>query len=160
MPAGEKTLTWADCPGVQRHPGRLSGAWTIEDTRMPIYLIFGNLATGATITEVTEWYEGVTEDQVKTLLDHAAKNAGAGPAHHSGATMRYFLTTALPRQLRSLLPEHEVHSAAFRGWERLENGNLLQAAHDEGYEMVITCDQGITYQRNLERYRPHGPSGR
>ena len=73
MPAGQKTLTWADCPGVQRHPGRLAGAWTIEHTRMPIHIIFGNLATGATITEVTEWYEGVTEDQVKTLLDHAAK---------------------------------------------------------------------------------------
>ena len=40
---------------------------------MPIHIIFGNLATGATITEVTEWYQGVTEDQVKTLLDHAAK---------------------------------------------------------------------------------------
>ena len=72
-PATSKSLTWADCPGVQRDPGRLAGAWTIEDTRMPIHIIFGNLATGATIREVTEWYEGVTEEQIKNLLAHAAK---------------------------------------------------------------------------------------
>ena len=57
--------------------------------------------------------------------------------------MRILLDHSAPQRLRSLLPEHEVQSAAFRGWERLENGHLLQAAHDEGYEMVITCDQGI-----------------
>lgn len=71
--AEKKTLTWADCPGVQRDPGRLAGAWTIEDTRMPIHIIFGNLATGATIKEVTEWYEGITEDQIKDILAHAAR---------------------------------------------------------------------------------------
>ena len=71
--AGKKTPTWADCPGVQRDPGRLAGAWTIEDTRMPIYIIFGNLATGATIKDITEWYEGITEDLIKNLLAHAAK---------------------------------------------------------------------------------------
>lgn len=71
--AGNTTLTWADCPGVERDPGRLAGAWTIEDTRMPIHIIFGNLATGATIKEVTEWYEGITEDQIKNVLAHAAK---------------------------------------------------------------------------------------
>ena len=71
--AGKKTMTWADCPGVQRDPGRLAGAWTIEDTRMPIHIIFGNLATGASIKEITEWYEGITEDQVKNLLAHVAR---------------------------------------------------------------------------------------
>lgn len=68
--------------------------------------------------------------------------------------MRILLDHNTPQGLRALLPEHEVHSAAFRGWERLRNGNLLETATAEGYEILITCDQGISYQQNLELYGP------
>ena len=68
--------------------------------------------------------------------------------------MKILLDHNTPQGLRSMMPEHQVHSAAFRGWERLRNGNLLQAANDEGYEMVITCDQSISYQQDLGLYSP------
>ena len=65
-------LGWEDCPGVERNPRRVHGAWTLEDTRLPLYIIFENLAAGATIREVTQWFEGVSEEQVKTVLAHVA----------------------------------------------------------------------------------------
>ena len=69
---GKKPLGWDDCPGVQRNPHRVHGAWTFGDTRLPLYIIFENLAAGATIEEVSQWFEGVTEEQIKLVLSHLA----------------------------------------------------------------------------------------
>ena len=69
---GRKPLGWEDCPGVQRDPLRVHGAWTFGDTRLPLYVIFRNLAGGATIQEVTQQF-CVTEEQIKAVLDHAAR---------------------------------------------------------------------------------------
>ena len=44
-----KRLGWGDCPGVERDPGRLAGAWTFGNTRLPIWTVFENLAGGSTI---------------------------------------------------------------------------------------------------------------
>ena len=70
--SGKKPLGWEDCPGVQRSPRRVHGAWTFGDTRLPLYIIFENLAAGATIEEVSQWFEGVTEEQIKSVLSHLA----------------------------------------------------------------------------------------
>ena len=69
---GDNPLGWGDCPGVERNPRRVHGAWTLEDTRLPLYVIFENLAAGATIQEVSQWFEGVSEEQVKVVLAHVA----------------------------------------------------------------------------------------
>ena len=67
-----KRLDWGDCPGVQRDPERLAGAWTFRDTRLPLHAVFENLAGGATIQEVTLQFS-VTEEQIKAVLAHAAR---------------------------------------------------------------------------------------
>ena len=36
-----------------------------------------------------------------------------------------------------------------RGWELLENGELIQKAEDESYEVIVTTDQSMRYQQNL-----------
>ena len=69
---GRKPLGWEDCPGVQRDPLRVHGAWTFGNTRMPLYVIFRNLAGGATIQEVTQQFN-VTEEQIKAVLAHVAR---------------------------------------------------------------------------------------
>ena len=68
-----KPLGWEDCPLVGRDPKRLGGAWTVGNTRLPIHAIFDNLGAGATIKELTEWFEGLTEEQVRGILTHAAR---------------------------------------------------------------------------------------
>ena len=38
------------------------------------------------------------------------------------------------------------------GGDGLRNGDLLEAAVDAGYDLLITCDQRMRYQQNLAYY--------
>ena len=66
--------------------------------------------------------------------------------------MKILLDHNAPQGLRNALAGHEVDTAGYRGWSRLENGDLLEAAASHGYDMLITCDQGMRYEQNLGRY--------
>jgi hypothetical protein len=33
------TLDWSQCPAVESVPGKVSGAWVLRDTRMPVSVI-------------------------------------------------------------------------------------------------------------------------
>lgn len=63
--------------------------------------------------------------------------------------MKILLDHNTPQGLRHLLAGHEVETAQYRGWDTLRNGDLLQNALDHGFELVITCDQGIRFEQNL-----------
>jgi hypothetical protein len=55
-----------------------------------------------------------------------------------------------PRTLaRYLIDHHTVTEARARGWEELENGDLLTAAEAEGFQVLVTTDRNIRYQQNL-----------
>jgi uncharacterized protein (DUF433 family) len=41
------TLDWSQCPAVESVPGKVSGAWVLKGTRMPVSAIFENLEAGA-----------------------------------------------------------------------------------------------------------------
>ena len=64
---------WNTCPAVERVPGRVSGAWIFSGTRIPLFALYENLASGATIDEFVEWFPGVDEWQVRAVLEHEAK---------------------------------------------------------------------------------------
>lgn len=68
------TLDWSQCPAVESVPGRVSGAWVLRDTRMPISVIFENLEYGAGIDEIIENYH-VTREQIQAVLEFAARSA-------------------------------------------------------------------------------------
>jgi uncharacterized protein (DUF433 family) len=68
------TLDWSQCPAVESVPGRVSGAWVLRDTRMPISVIFENLEYGASIDEIIENYH-VTREQIQAVLEFAARSA-------------------------------------------------------------------------------------
>ena len=68
------TLDWSQCPAVESVPGRVSGAWVLRDTRMPVSVIFENLEYGSSLEEIIENY-GVTREQIQAVLDFAAKSA-------------------------------------------------------------------------------------
>ena len=36
------------------------------------------------------------------------------------------------------------------GWDRLRNGELLTAAEQAGYELLLTTDKNLRYQQNLK----------
>ena len=51
--------------------------------------------------------------------------------------------------LRKSLSAHSVETAFERGWATLKNGELLCAAEDAGFAVLITTDQNLQYQQNL-----------
>lgn len=67
-------LDWSQCPAVESVPGRVSGAWVLRDTRMPISIIFENLEYGSSIEEIIEDYD-VTREQIQAVLEFAARSA-------------------------------------------------------------------------------------
>ncbi len=55
-----------------------------------------------------------------------------------------------PRTLaRFLIERHMVTEARARGWQELENGDLLNEAEAAGFEVLVTTDKNLGYQQNL-----------
>jgi hypothetical protein len=54
-----------------------------------------------------------------------------------------------PAPLRHALKAHIVVEAIERGWERLDNGTLLDEAEAAAFEILLTADKNIRYQQNL-----------
>ena len=44
-----------------------------------------------------------------------------------------------------------MDTAREKGWAELNNGNLLDRAEREGYELLVTADQSMRHQQNLGR---------
>jgi uncharacterized protein (DUF433 family) len=67
-------IDWTTCNAVERDADRVSGAWVFRDTRVPVAALFENVEGGATVREFLEWFPGVTEQQVRSVLEHAARS--------------------------------------------------------------------------------------
>ena len=67
-------LDWSTCPEVERVADRVSGAWVFRGTRVPVAALFENLEDGAQISQFLEWFPGVSAEQVRAVLDHAARS--------------------------------------------------------------------------------------
>ena len=61
---------WENCDAVERHSGRVSGAWLFRGTRVPVSSLFENLRDGASIEKFLKWFPGVKRSQVEAVLDH------------------------------------------------------------------------------------------
>ena len=66
--------------------------------------------------------------------------------------MRVLFDKSAPYGLARHLEKHAVSKAEECGWGRLENGDLLTAAEQAGFEVLLTADKNLRYQQN--------PSGR
>ncbi len=67
-------LDWSQCPAVESIPGKVSGAWVLKGTRMPVSVIFANLKAGANLDEIMEWFEGLDREQVEAVIEFAARS--------------------------------------------------------------------------------------
>ena len=48
------------------------------------------------------------------------------------------------------LTKHAVTLALHAGLDRADNGDLIKAAEDRGFEVLVTPDRNLGYQRNLK----------
>ena len=55
-----------------------------------------------------------------------------------------------PRGIARALEGHTVKEAKAQGWDMLSNGELLKAAEDAGFDVLLTTDTNLPYQQNLE----------
>lgn len=64
--------------------------------------------------------------------------------------MRILIDECVDERFRNALPGHDCQTARYAGLAGLKNGELLRAAEAAGFEVLVTVDQGIEYQQNLQ----------
>jgi len=68
-------IDWSTCSAVEQDPDRVSGAWVFRGTRVPVAALFENLEDDASLHQFVEWFPGVTLEQARTVLEHAARSS-------------------------------------------------------------------------------------
>jgi hypothetical protein len=63
--------------------------------------------------------------------------------------VRVLLDENLDHALRKLLGQHTVVTVTYRGWAGLRNGELLQAAEADGFDVFLTGDQTLLHEQNF-----------
>ncbi len=119
------SLDWSQCPAVESIPGKRSGAWVFRGTRTPVSMVFENLQD-MNVDELVEEF-GVTREQVQAVGCNSQRHTAEAPPPRS--LMLVLFDNGTPRTLaRYLIDRHTVTEARSRGWEELENGDLLREA--------------------------------
>ena len=66
-------LDWSRCSAVESVPGKVSGAWVLKGSRMPVSAILENLEAGADLDDLFAWFEGLDRGQVAEVIAFAAR---------------------------------------------------------------------------------------
>ena len=67
-------IDWSSCTVVERDPERVSGAWVFRGSRVPVAALFQNLEDGVPVGEFIELFPGVSLEQARAVLEHAARS--------------------------------------------------------------------------------------
>ena len=70
---------WSDCPAAERIPGKVSGAWLLKDTRLPVDAVIGNFDAGESPRDIAALFD-VPQDKVRAILIHAKRLRAPYPA--------------------------------------------------------------------------------
>ncbi len=65
--------------------------------------------------------------------------------------MRILLDECVPRPLKRELADYEIRTVVEMGWSGKKNGELLRLMNQEGFTILLTTDQNLRYQQNLEQ---------
>ncbi len=63
--------------------------------------------------------------------------------------MRIVFDQSTPVPVRPYLKGHIIRPAAQQGLATLTNGDLLTAAEEAGFDLLLTTDKNMRYQQNL-----------
>ncbi len=66
--------------------------------------------------------------------------------------MRILLDECVPRPLKRELADYEIRTVVEMGWSGKKNGELLRLMNQEGFTILLTTDQNLRYQQNLEQF--------
>ena len=65
--------------------------------------------------------------------------------------MRILLDECVPRPLKRELTDYEAQTVVEMGWAGKKNGELLQLMMLENFTILLTTDQNLRYQQNLQQ---------
>jgi len=63
--------------------------------------------------------------------------------------MRILIDNCVPRKFPRLIIGHDITFARQLGWQELENGDLLAAAEQAGFQAMVTTDKNLQSQQNM-----------
>lgn len=66
--------------------------------------------------------------------------------------MKLLLDECTPKRLRNAFPDHQVQTVTDVGLNGLKNGQLLRAAVDKGFDVLLTVDQRLRFQQDLSQF--------
>lgn len=64
--------------------------------------------------------------------------------------MRILFDHGTPEPLISFLKDHTISTAKQMGWDTLSNGQLLKAAEEAKFAVLLTTDKNMTAQQNMK----------
>jgi len=64
--------------------------------------------------------------------------------------MRILFDHGTPGPLIPFLAGHNITKAKDAGWDRLVNGELLKAAEQAGFQVLLTTDKNMVAQQNMK----------
>jgi predicted nuclease of predicted toxin-antitoxin system len=65
--------------------------------------------------------------------------------------MRILLDECVPRPLKRQLPQYDVKTVTEMGWAGTKNGELLKRMQQAQFTILLTTDQNLRHQQNLEQ---------
>ncbi|MGJ3254481.1 MAG: hypothetical protein ACFE0J_25610 [Elainellaceae cyanobacterium] len=65
--------------------------------------------------------------------------------------MRILLDEWVPRPLKRELTDYKIRTVVEMEWSGKKNGELLRFMNQEGFTILLTTDQNLRYQQNLEQ---------
>jgi uncharacterized protein (DUF433 family) len=63
---------WQRCEVVERIPGKVSGAWIVKGTRVPVEAILAN-ADACSPEQIATLFEGLSADDVRQVIEFERK---------------------------------------------------------------------------------------
>ena len=65
--------------------------------------------------------------------------------------MRILLDECAPRPLKREFADYEISTVVEMGWSGKKNGELLRLMSQENFTILLTTDQNLRYQQNLQQ---------
>ncbi|MEA5532840.1 hypothetical protein [Crocosphaera sp. XPORK-15E] len=65
--------------------------------------------------------------------------------------MRILLDECTPRPLKREFINYDIHTVVEMGWSGKKNGELLKLMSQNGFTILLTTDQNLRYEQNLQQ---------
>ena len=66
--------------------------------------------------------------------------------------MKILLDECVTRRLKSYFPAHIVKTVTDQGWNGLKNGELMQKAVSEQFDLLLSIDKNIQFQHDIPKF--------